>query len=435
MMRLILILTIMYLLLVIGSEYYLRMGNVKVLTDFGTFYASIKSFLSHQVLYRDTLGLFITDNKPLPNLNSPVFLLVLVPLAVLSYPHAFLVWTLLSVFSLFFSLMIICRELHFNTNQTLLALIAALCVFPTCSTLWFGQVSWQLNLMLVIAWYCLRQQKNIAAGLVFGFLLSLKYFFGIFFLYFLCLRRFKGLSAMLLSFLVFNFIALYIMGWSSYQDYFHILNNIKWYNSTYNLSFYGEFLRLFSHQGGNKALYHSPLLVKILTQVSIGLMTLSALLFYKFKQKKNYFFNDLFFSYLIVAMLLISPLGWEYYLVFLSMPIILLIQICTIQRVDFKWQCFIAMVLALILLPVPGYINGEINSYVKLFRSSIVFLDLILFAVSLWHIGGAKLLIKTPIQIILTPFWQVVFYLGIMLPALMVFVYGLKHSLKLILSS
>ena len=134
-------------------------------------------------------------------------------------------------------------------------------------------------------------------------------------------------------------------------------------------------------------------------------------------------------------MLLISPLGWECYLVFLSMPIILLIQICTIQRVDFKWQCFIAMVLALILLPVPGYINGEINSYVKLFRSSIVFLDLILFAVSLWHIGGAKLLIKTPIQIILTPFWQVVFYLGIMLPALMVFVYGLKHSLKLILSS
>jgi len=104
-----------------------------------------------------------------------------------------------------------------------------------------------------------------------------------------------------------------------------VLKKISWYASSWNVSFLGFFSRLFSFSEKNHAFFTVPHLTAVLTLLlSAGLVFYLARLWYTQKTTKEAF--DAGFSLVIIAMILLSPLGWTYYFGLFLIPYLVLLH-------------------------------------------------------------------------------------------------------------
>lgn len=342
--------TILLGLFALNCIYSLTLGKSSILySDYGKFYHSQQLFIKGEDIYSYVYFIrnkFYSTKKhaPLsqqtrsqkattfilgPNLNPPFFTLISFPLAYLSYPHALLLWTILSIGAGCIGILLIQQKLDhrsvFSLSLCLLLLIGFFSYFPTFSTLQLGQVSLFLLLFLVLAWRAAHDQQAGKAAIFLGLVTSLKPFVGLFFLYFLIRKEWRALALFVGTILIFGLIAAAVFGLSTYASYYQVSRHITWASSSWNVSIYGFLSRLIGGTETNTPLLPLPGLFPF-AYSCLSILFLVALVWFLrpipsiAPQTKT----DLDFSIILLGMLLLSPLGWMYYFCLLSIPFLIL---------------------------------------------------------------------------------------------------------------
>lgn len=315
------LLTLAYLIL-IGW-----MAQRPVQTDFAKFYSSARLLLAGKDIYSriepEQLGLEAASEAAQdwrgvhPNLNPPFAALLTAPLGLLSFPVAFWVWSLLSLFSGALAVRLLTGngyDSELNYSSWLLVLFG---YFPTWVNFKYGQVSLFLLLALTLMLRLARADKDWRAGALFGATVGVKLFTGLFLLFFLVRHRWLLLLAAALTGLACWGAALAAADWEAYDRYREALYFVTWQAANWNASFNGLFSRIF---GGSESvpLLEGDFLSRPLASVSSVLATLTLVWAISRGTDDSQF--DLGFSLTIPLMLLISPLGWIYYFPLLLIP-------------------------------------------------------------------------------------------------------------------
>ncbi|HKV83234.1 MAG TPA: glycosyltransferase family 87 protein [Ktedonobacterales bacterium] len=250
------------------------------------------------------------------SLHPPFSLLVVAPFAVWPVAVAGLLWDVASLGMLALALALITRELRLTLQPAYLALLLGLLIFwpPLLDTLLEAQMSLALLLLLTLAWRWSRHERPALAGSALGLAAALRLFPALAALYFLLRRDRKALVGMAASFLAASLLALPFVGIDGYKSL--IGNSVPntsaaWGRSPHNASLWGFADHLIAGSGAGRvgfvlvAAYLASLAV--VTWRNRGRASrddaLTLLMYYP-------------------AMLLVSPLGWQYYFVFLLPPVI-----------------------------------------------------------------------------------------------------------------
>jgi alpha-1,2-mannosyltransferase len=252
-----------------------------------------------------------------PNLNPPFFVALTTPFTLLDYPQALWAWSLISIISGVWALMLIFKSDASPTTSAITKTLIGLAFFayyPTFANSSYGQLTLFLLLDVTLAWLALRNGKNRSAGCWLGAAASIKPFFGLFLIALLISRNWRAVSAFIAA-CGFSFIAGGLLaGFSAYTVYMTILSDVHWLATSWNGSYAGFFTRLF---GGpvNKTWLDAPMLARGLSAMcslaTVGV--LAGLVFKLSKSAEQKLYADALVALTIPAMLLLSPLGWSYY--------------------------------------------------------------------------------------------------------------------------
>lgn len=319
-------------------------------TDFFKFFQSAQFYFEGQDIYDKIIRpVSATESSYLhiktlilsSDLNPPFFTMLLLPFAWLNYYQAFLLWSCISAIITVVGILLALKlypELWNNKVLRLWSLIAFLIYFPTYANLRFGQVTSLLLLLTAGALLCCHKQHFKKAGFYLGIAFSLKIFYGLFLIFFAARNRWQVVVYMLGTYIICGLAAWRVFGIKAYISYFSSLGSINWYSATWNGSFLGFFSRLFGGGNeGNQAIFNLPHLTHPLYLICSGLLALYLVWTtwnfeqYSIRNKnsnidfdRNYF--DWGFSLTIVAMLLITPLGWMYYFPLLIIPFLVILR-------------------------------------------------------------------------------------------------------------
>jgi hypothetical protein len=300
-------------------------ANTYGASDFFRVYQSVLFYFSGQDLYGPIIvkrGL-MDYVKVTANLNAPFLMLLVLPLHIFNYAKAFVIWNVVSVVCMVLGAILAIRIFPQWRKNTLPILVLFLVFFPNLASLIYGENSLLLFLIVTGAWVLARKNKDIPAGVLIGLACALKLFCGLFLIYFLCVKRYRLVWISVLTLMGTVLVGGCFFGLHAYSAFHSSLNSIFWYADTWNVSFYGFFMRIFSGAEQNAPLVMAPSFVPILTAIcSLGLLTV---LVWKWRQWGEQQF-DRGFSLVIVSMLLLSPLGWIYYFPLLFIPYLVIVS-------------------------------------------------------------------------------------------------------------
>lgn len=346
-------------------------------SDFFKFYMSAKAFWEGKDIYatipiKEIIPLYEKlpeDFKPQketlhPNLNPPFLTLMMAPLGLFSYQTAYWLWSILSLGCGVAGAGLLAREISQDNSKvtsSLGLLVLLLAYFPTWASIVYGQLSLMLFFLLAVGWVAARRGQERLAGIALGLALSMKLFIGLFLIFFAVRRRWRLLCWSVGAALLCGLAGLAVFGFKTHLTYRLVLGNITWYADSWNASFTGFFSRIF---GGseNIPLLHLPGLAFGLAHLSSLLLMICLIrLAWPRPQESSPVRFDLGFSLTIVAMFLISPLGWMYYFPALLIPLIVVWRIADNLPAVNRYKLAIAF--AWILSTIPSLLiqSSELN--------------------------------------------------------------------------
>lgn len=330
-------------------------ANTLYSTDFFKFFQSAQFYFEGQNIYDKIIRpltpaeVSYLHAKTLilsSDLNPPFFTLLLLPMAWLNYYKGFLVWSVLSGIATIAGILLALKTYPTLWNNTVLrmwVLVAFLVYFPTYANLRFGQVTSILLLLTAATLLACHKQQFRRAGICLGLAFSLKIFYGLFLIFFAARKQWRVVFYMMGTYIVCGICALCVFGIKAYKSYYSSLGNINWYSATWNGSFLGFFSRIFGGQHeGNLPIFNLPQITHPLYLICSAVLALYLIWTTVYPRKlhtnmnalqnnpKIDFDRDYFdwgFSLTIVAMLLITPLGWSYYFPLLIIPFLTILRI------------------------------------------------------------------------------------------------------------
>ncbi len=330
-------------------------------TDFYKFYMSSKLLWSGNNVYTlvPTTGTEVVAKIAKfnhPNLNSPFHILCMSLFGLIDFRTAFWIWSLFSLCCGLLAIVIFDKTI-INNDIDLSSLtfkwIILLIYFPSLINCQLGQFSFLLLLLIVIAWRFSRRGQDVEAGMVLGLAVGLKLFVGIFLILFICYRRWRLVIFLIGTFLACNILSLIIFKMATYENFFHLLQNMPWYAGSWNASFLGFFTRIF---GGsmNIPLVNLPWLARALS-LFLSLVLLVWMIWWipRGSCDSRVDRSDLVFSLALVEMLLISPYGWLYYFPILILPVIMAWKFVKSNNFNRLFKIFIIFIWALTTIPTP----------------------------------------------------------------------------------
>ncbi len=293
-----------------------------VRSDFGKLHASARAYLAGRDMYdlgpatlspvRSMDGDILQYIQFL-NLNPPHFHLILLPLAPLPGRWALLVWGLVSLGCLGLSLRLIVREvgLALTPWRWRLGALALLSFAGLGAVAVTGQVSFVLLLPMTLAWISMRKRSWAEAGVYLGLAMSVKPFLAIFLPYLVLRRRFDALGAALNAAAGAFLLGFGVFGWEAHRSWIAGLSAVTWEWVAMNASLLGFLKRVLAPSA-----YYTPLLdasglirpVWLLLSAAIAVVSFTATATDAGERGV-----DRSFAVLLLAALLISPLGWTYY--------------------------------------------------------------------------------------------------------------------------
>lgn len=287
--------------------------------DFGKFYYSARQFLDHRDIYAATPATLIpvsaTESRQLWNLNPPHFTLVVLPLTVFSPGVAFAIWSAVSLIAFAIAMRVIFKECQIAvTVESMVKLAAALCWFVgSTSLVATGQMSWLLMLPATLAWRANRRDQWTGAALWWGLCIGVKPFLAPLLLYFAVRRRYKATFLMLGTIAASFAIGMAVFGIEPHREWISkVQESVGWAWLSMNASFLAILSRTLASNPFFHQLVDTPFLVMPLWAVLCGAAVIAAVYsLYRTRSAPNVD-EDLLLVMLLA--ILISPLGWVYYL-------------------------------------------------------------------------------------------------------------------------
>jgi hypothetical protein len=318
-----------------------------LVVDFFQDWASGRNYFSGSPIYADLkgaveryLGVKVRD-KGEPgvrvdiavNAHPPTSVLLTLPLALLPYPDAALVWNLVSLVALFASLWIVRRELAIPVSAwSVFPLVTLLLLSPPFQKqVIHGQFNLILLLLLTGSWAAQRNNRPGWAGVLLGTAAAIKLFPGFLFCYFLLRRQWKAVMSGIISLAVLTALTVAVLGVQTYKSYRKdVLPQVAVFRSAWlNTSLPGLWIKLFDPSTAQQRvnpdieriepLWRSPALAELGAWLSCGVVVaVLARLVWRARSRAE---KDQAFGLTVIAMLLVSPITWNHYLLLLLIPL------------------------------------------------------------------------------------------------------------------
>jgi hypothetical protein len=262
------------------------------------------------------------------NLNSPPSLLLFLPLSFLSDRAAFAVWTAISVIGFLVSARLIARELALDGSEArrhddwlAMAVAAALATSQGVATsLVLGQTTGLLMLLMTAAWIADRHGYELKTGSLLGVAIVLKPFLGVFLVYALWRRSRSMIVGLLVGGSITGVVGFLLGGIGGYLSWVHALGQVTWVPHRLN----GSLLALFSRTLSDTAwMFHATRFLNApewirpvwLTCACLVVMVTAVTVVRDVSVDRRW-------AVICLASLLVSPLGWGYYVPIVAGPII-----------------------------------------------------------------------------------------------------------------
>lgn len=346
--------------------YYLQTSQLK--SDFATFYSSAQAYAQGTDPYINLIASFLpVPIKLSANLNPPFFLQLLVPLSHFNYHIAASIWFLcsiiLGIISALLSFKLLCAKETFK-KYWLTFVFIYLGMFSTLMNTGIGQVGGFCSFFIVAGYYFYLRQHDYLAGIFWGFIISLKLFPALLFLFLLNQKRYKVFFIALVCCALAFLIPVWQKGVSIYSIYFNMLPRVAWHGDNWNASLYGFLFRLFIDIHS----LHRIWLIKIIYLVLFAIVLFWYIRVIHLLKKASVGDKDDHreFCFTLLIMLFLSPLGWMYYFSLLLMPLVLIWHslIQEKQRSN-KSQALWTVCVLLINFPI-GYMQAsDMNSFLS----------------------------------------------------------------------
>jgi len=258
------------------------------------------------------------------NAHPPTSVLLALPLARLEYPDAVLAWNTISLAAFLASLAIVAVVLPVPKTLFLPALVLLTFCHPLYGSLYQGQLTLLLVLLVTATWALERSGRSSAAGLVLGAAVAIKLFPAYLVIYYLARGRLRPLLAATASFLVLTCLTALVLGLNAYHDYVQIVlpAQTRFRSLGYNYAIAGFWHKLFdpaSEPGCMMPLWSNPALATIGTLLSDLMITVIAAVPVCLARTQAH--RELAFASVATAMLLVSPVTWDTSLPLLLIPI------------------------------------------------------------------------------------------------------------------
>jgi hypothetical protein len=283
--------------------------------DFGIFYASVRHAVEGQGLY-----------APLPprrqppyysgqlNLNLPHTNLFFLPLAFLSPRQGLVGWAVASLVIFVWSTWASLRALRWRLPAVAWVALAVylLAWGPAAAFSLTLQLSFLLMGPVTASWLAARAGRSTAAGAWLGIAASAKPFLLLVVLYLVLRRDTRALRACAVVSLLFVLAGLVVFGPHSYVDWAMQLPRVSWASHYMNASLGGLVERLFGskYYGGFGDVPSVKLFALPIVSLAVGVVTLRAAV----RPPRSAAGEDHAWAVLLLAAILLSPLGWVYYL-------------------------------------------------------------------------------------------------------------------------
>jgi hypothetical protein len=281
---------------------------------------SVQHFLAGQSLYAGTRTRLLAHyHTGQLNLNLPHTHLFLLPLARLSPQNALILWTATSALVFGWSTWrsLAALRWHLPVLAWLALAVYLLAWGPAAAVSLTAQLSLLLTGVVTAAWLAARGHRRASAGAWLGLAAALKPFLLLFLPYFALKRDWRALGACLAVIGTICGLGVLVFGIDAYRDWYAQLPRISWGPHYFNASFRAAAERLFgrSSYGG---LGQHPWVVGGIAgtaSVVVGLATLASVA----PRHRELAIStaparvDHEWAALLLAALLISPLGWAYY--------------------------------------------------------------------------------------------------------------------------
>lgn len=282
--------------------------------DFGIFLASVRHAVAGRSLYaptplRSRTG--GTGTAPL-NLNLPHTNLIIWPLAALPDRVAIVTWVAGGLALLVASSAAALGALGWRLRwlPTLAAAVYLLAWAPSAAFTLTAQVSFVLMLPVTAAWLAHRSGRPRAAGVWLGLAAAMKPFLLIFLPYFALTRQWQALSAMTVAIGAVFAAGMAFFGVHAYREWLAQLPRIAWSAHYFNASLVGVLQRSLGRSAYGLLAEAPHLVLPLATVLSAGV----AVATYRVLLRARSTGVDGAWAALLLAALLVSPLGWNYYL-------------------------------------------------------------------------------------------------------------------------
>jgi hypothetical protein len=273
------------------------------------------------------------------NAHPPTAVLLALPLAALNYPDAVLVWNLLSLAALFVSLRLVARALSLPVSAWSVAPLLALLLLcsPVLVTLFYGQLTLVLLLLLTGTWIAHRSKRPITAGILLGLAAAIKLFPAFLLVFFVLRRQWKTVAAAMVSLLVVTALTAAVLGVDTYWTYARdVVPRVALFRSGWNnVSLPGLWTKLFDPGITRiEPVWESMLMAQTGTWLSCCLVVI-VLGWITLRDDQD---DDRAFALTVTAMLLVSPITWDHYATLLLLPLALAwtrLTAATVARITF----------------------------------------------------------------------------------------------------
>ena len=284
--------------------------------DFSVFLTSARHDLAGHSLYAP-LRLRITHtgySTAVLNLNLPHTMLLVWPLARLSDRAALTVWLSVGLALGTWASLASLRALRWRIRllPALLVVLYLVAWAPSAAFTMTAQISFYVMAPVCAAWLAHRRGESTRAGLWLGLAAAMKPFLLIFIPYFLLRRDRRALTAMLGVLIGCVAVGVAVFGPGAYAEWLAQLPRIGWSAHYFNASIMGVLQRTIG-RSGFAVIARAPELVVPLTALLalvVGLITLTRAT----RPGPEPARADGDWAALLLAALLMSPLGWNYYL-------------------------------------------------------------------------------------------------------------------------
>lgn len=286
--------------------------------DFGIFLNSARTFAAGGSLYPAgavvrNRSLYSTGQL---NLNLPHTHLLLLPLTGLTPGRALTVWFAASLTVFVLCAWTVCRALAWQLPPLLwLAIVVYLLAWGATAAF---SLTAQLSLLLAgpvtAAWVAARQQRNATAGAWLGLAAVVKPFLFVFVPYLAITRNWRALRTMGTVATITLAAGVLVFGADAYREWALQIPRVNWGTHYFNASIAGVVERLFGVSYYATAGRH-PWVAR--TLIAAGLATVALITFrhvvrHRADRRDESIDED--WAVLLLASLLLSPLGWVYYL-------------------------------------------------------------------------------------------------------------------------